>query len=468
LSERGLSVWAEYGLTRYALKEWAARSPLAIAAFEVAARSASALALSTRNRYLRAQFACSAVRLLEGKAVTPAVQRHLQAAIEDARNVDDASGDSRLLKSYLGLKSAISYRQLYSRHGKEFAAAMKFPRAQDHPGRQGNLVALKPFDASTGEKGVLYLQYTESIPSFVALFDLEALAKNYRMVLEPSTWGYQDAVFLLLIRRGFDVVVQAQDAIDYEYIRGLHSNLLPVRLGAGDWIDPENFSAGSAEKTFDFVMVASWSPVKRHTLFFASLAAAGLHNATVALIGYPWEGRTRADIERAAARFGIRNVRIFERIPRDQVAQIIRSSRVGVMLSRREGANRGVYECLFCDVPVVISKSNRGFNKDHINGATGRLANDEELGGVLAAVLSERRQFSPRQWAEQNTGYRKASAALDNFLRELARERGEPYDRAIAITRSAPAAVYADDADRLALLPERDRLVRLLRPAAFP
>jgi glycosyltransferase involved in cell wall biosynthesis len=466
LSDRGLSVWSEYGPTQYAFKEWAAGSGLATAAFEFSARCCADWALLTRNRYLRAQYACNAIRLLEGKSVSRAVRRHHQAAIDDARSPSGAGGDSRLLSSFLGSQAASRYAELYSQHGRQFAAAMKFPKANDHPSRQGNLVVLKPFDPATGEKGVLYLQYTESIASFVALFDLEAVAREYRLVLEPSTWGYQDAAFLLLLRSGFDVVVQAQDAIDYEYIRALGSNLLPIRLGAGDWIDPDNFSAGAADKAFDFVMVASWSPVKRHTLFFASLAAAGLQHAAIALIGYPWEGRTRQDIERSAAQFGISNVRIFERIPRDQVAQIIRSSRVGVMLSRREGANRGVYECLFCDVPVVISKSNRGFNKDHINEATGRLAGDDNLGDVLAGVLSEHGKFSPRQWAEQNTGYRKASATLDRFLRELAHKRGEPYRRAIAVTRSAPAAVYVDEADRIALQAELDRLIDLLRPPA--
>jgi len=457
-----LSVWSEYGFTRYAVKEWVASSTLGRTAFEFAALRAADWAALRGDAYRQAEHICSAIRLLETQQVSSTL-RERQATVLSRANAAAANSDSPLLESYLASAAAGRSRQLYLRHGRELAARMKFPRAPDDPRRQGNLLVLKPFDPATGEKGVLYLQYTESILSFAALFDLAAVARRYRLVLEPSTWGYQDASFLLLLRHGFDVIVQAQDAPDYEYIRGLASNLRPIRLGAGDWIDPQLFTAERTPKVFDFVMVASWSPVKRHTLFFASLAAAGLQRAPVALIGYPWEGRTREDIERAAAHYGIANVTVFERIPRQEVARIVRSSRVGVMLSRREGANRGVYECLFCDVPVVISRANRGFNKDHINVATGRLADDETLGEVLAGVLADHQGFAPRAWAEQHTGYVRASQTLNGFLRQLAREQGEPYETNIAVTRSAPYAMYVDDADWQRLEPERAGMTQLLR-----
>jgi hypothetical protein len=460
-----LSVWSEYGFTQYALKEWVASSTVGRAAFEFAALRAADVAALRGDAYRQADQICRAVRLLETQQISSALRSRHKAVLQLASSAS-AEHDSPLLQSYLASNAAKQARHLYLQHGAELAACMKFPRQPDDPRRQGNLLVLKPFDPATGEKGVLYLQYTESILSFAALFDLAALARRYRLVLEPSTWGYQDASFLLLLRQGFDVIVQAQDAPDYEYVRGLASNLRPIRLGAGDWIDPQLFTAERTPKVFDFVMVASWSPVKRHTLFFASLAAAGLQRAPVALIGYPWEGRTRADIERAAADYGIANVTIFERIPRQEVARVVRSSRVGVMLSRREGANRGVYECLFCDVPVVISRANRGFNKDHINAATGRLADDETLGEVLAAVLAEHERFAPRAWAEGHTGYLRASKTLNEFLRQLARERGEPYQTDIAVTRSAPYAMYVDDADWQRLQPERAGMTQLLRAPA--
>jgi len=341
---------------------------------------------------------------------------------------------------------------------------MKYPRANDDSKRQGNLVLLKAWDADTREKGVLYLQYTESIPSFVSLFDLDRLARNYRLVLEPSTWGYQDVNFLLLIGKEMDVIVQAQDDLDFQIISALKSNLVPIRLGAGDWVDPDLFHGETGDaKEYDFVMVASWSTLKRHRLFFRALAQAGLQSAAVALVGYAWEGRTRSDIEREARDAGLKNVRIFERIPRSQVAQVIAQSRAGVMLSKREGSNRGIYECLLSDVPVVLTGANRGVNRDLINTQTGTIASDVELPQALRITLDEHRRFTPRKWALANTGCHRAWRMLNDRVKELAAHSGEPFTRDIARMHSSPAITYIDDDARKALCDEYSRLVGFLR-----
>jgi glycosyltransferase involved in cell wall biosynthesis len=455
-----LSVLSEYGFTRYALKEWIARSAIGRAAFEFGVCKASDIAAARGDCFTRAHYVCNALRLLESSSISAALERHRIAVLQDA-GMHQAS--NRILEAYLRSAQALAGKHQYLQHGPSLAARMKFPKAQDDERRQGNLVVLKAYEPLTGEKGVLYLQYTESLRSFAALFDLEKVAARYRLVVEPSSWGYQDVAFLLFVRAGFDVIVQAQDEIDFEYIRSLDCNLIPTRLGAGDWIDPTTFSAEKTDKSYDFVMVASWSPVKRHSLLFAALARAGLHHCAVALIGYPWEGRTRDDIASLARRYGLTNVTIFERISRQEVAETIRRSRVGVMLSRREGANRGVYECFFCDVPVVMSMSNRGFNKAHINEQTGRMADDEELGDVLASVLTSSHKFAPREWAEANTGYKRASATLNEQVRTLAKRSGERFERNIAVTRSAPYAMYEDDADRLRLQSEYGELQRMLQ-----
>ncbi|AMN47454.1 hypothetical protein ACG33_10147 [Steroidobacter denitrificans] len=354
-------------------------------------------------------------------------------------------------------------RNLYLRHGSALAAAMKFPRENDSDHRQGNLLVLKRFNAGTGEKGVLYLQYTESISSFVALFDLDSLCNRYRIVVEPSSWGYQDDAFLLLIHPGLDVVILAQDELDFEYVRSLNGHLHPLRIGAGDWIDPYVFSAQAEHKEFDFVMVASWSPVKRHSIFFSALAEAGLADAPIALIGYPWEGRNQSHIEDLARSYGLTNVAFHECIPREEVARIIRRSRAGVMLTRREGANRGVYECLFSGVPVVISRENRGFNKSHITAETGILASDNELPSALCRIRDEAHTFKPREWALLNTGYRNAWRILNEKLRGLAIDNREPYTKNIALIKSAPFAVYDVYVEQVELTPEYEILKSFIR-----
>ncbi len=455
------SVWAEYGLTKYAFKEAVSATLLGRWNFEQFALLRAALASARSDYYDRARAICQALRLLEGRPIHPQLIRRFNQILLDANH---PGGDgNRLRTSFLKSSAADRAARRYLQHGTRYAAAMKFPRVDDDVARQGNLVVLKAPSAS--EKGVLYLQYTESIREFVALFDMARVAAEYRLVLEPSTWGYQDESYLLLVHPGFDVLVQAQDPVDYRHIASLKTNLIPMPMGAGDWIDPENFiSRTVGPKQFDFVMVASWSPVKRHTVLFWALAQAGLAQSRIALIGYPWEGRTRTDIEKAARRAGLVNVTIFERIPRAQVAEVISNSSVGVMLTRREGANRGIYECLFCDVPVVVPSYNRGVNKAHINEATGILAADDDaLPNALVSALSGRSRFHPRAWVTANTGYVNANKALDDALRGSAARAGESYSQGIAPIRSSPAARYVHEADRLRLQGQYVELEALLR-----
>lgn len=68
----------------------------------------------------------------------------------------------------------------------------------------------------------------------------------------------------------------------------------------------------------------------------------------VALIGYPIEGRTSGEVLELAKRYGVASkIELFENIPPEEVARVIRSAKLGVTLSKKEGANRGIYECFF-------------------------------------------------------------------------------------------------------------------------
>lgn len=104
-------------------------------------------------------------------------------------------------------------------------------------------MVLKP-NLGEKEKGVILIQYNESLKKFASIFDIINLSKYYRFVLEPSTWGYCDPSILLFLGLCTDVIVQAQNYLDYEYIKSLNSNLIPLRLGAGDWIDSNRFCTG--------------------------------------------------------------------------------------------------------------------------------------------------------------------------------------------------------------------------------
>ncbi|MBW1784087.1 MAG: glycosyltransferase, partial [Deltaproteobacteria bacterium] len=350
---------------------------------------------------------------------------------------------------------------------KRYIASLKLPMQHDYPERQGNLIILKAYNPEKNERGALYLQYSGSFQKMAALFDLEEIAYRYVLILEPSTWGYYDPSFALFVGKPLDVIVLAQDEIDYDIIKDMNTNLIPLRLGAGDWIDFNRFKPVSihGEKAFDVVMVASWLRIKRHSLLFKTLRDSCLQNIRVVLVGYPWEGRLRKDIEKEAERFGVFNqITFFENIPHAQVSSILSQSKVATMLTKREGANRGIYEAFFCDVPVILYRHNRGVNKHIINKHTGMLADDDELGDAIKYMVAHYKEFRPREWAVANSGFVKAWEKLNATFLEVERIRtGKKVDE-LCMIKSDPNLVYAIDRDRIDLEPEYHKLISYLRP----
>jgi hypothetical protein len=190
-------------------------------------------------------------------------------------------------------------------------------------------------------------------------------------------------------------------------------------------------------------MVAYWQRIKRHELLFEAMSKCGPAISRVALIGYPYVGRTKEDILREARKYGVSDkLDIYEAIPRRQVGKIISQSRTAVMLSLREGANRGIYECFFSGVPVVISHRNVGVNRDHINQYTGATASDEELHEIILNLLENGSNFATREWALRNTGYRNSTHRLNECVKNLAINCGEEWTKDLFTKKNDTNSTY--------------------------
>jgi glycosyltransferase involved in cell wall biosynthesis len=275
-----------------------------------------------------------------------------------------------------------------------------------------------------------------------------------------------DERFLPYLGADLGVIVEAQSRPDFESLEGLASNLVPSRLGAGDWADPALFAPrpGTA-RAYDVAMVAAWDPLKRHKLLLdvlARLERRGRVLRTV-LIGYAWTWK-REKVERLVRSRGLQDhVTILEKIPHPEVARTLADARVSVLLSKREGANRAIYESWFCDTPTVVYRHHRGVNLDHAGEPrAGLLADDRELEQALLDVVDGRKAFAPRAWALEHTGCHVALGRLEAELAALARARGLPWTRGLAPRH---AGGYLHETDRLRLAPEQERLAAFLRPA---
>ncbi len=352
-------------------------------------------------------------------------------------------------------------RQFWSRAAAEDAVRLRKARNDGDAARQGNLLVLKRANLQTGEKGVLMLKYNDSFTEFAATYDLPKVFRHYRLVLEPSYAGMHES-FFLFVDRDWDVVVQAPYRLDFETLQSLQLNLRPVRFGAGDWVDDSLFRPrGDAPSEYDVVMVASWSPIKRHQALFRALAELQPRRLRVLLIGYPLDW-TRQRVEQLARRFGVLDQCTFlERIPPQDVGHWVARSRVSLFLSQHEGASKAVYESWFCDTPVIIYRHNVGFNREHLTLQTGMLADDRELAATLLQAIDHCQEFSPRAWAQQQTGCRRTTQQLNAFLREWSTAQGEPWTVDLVTKTNRPHLRYLLETERLAMEPAYMDLARL-------
>ncbi len=378
------------------------------------------------------------------------------------------NNENRLCQEFVHSDTAKEIRKTFGAFAPHHRVRLRMPNDED-PERQGNLMILKPYDPDTGERGVLMIKYSETILAMPAIFDLSALASRYMLIIEPSSWGYQDVRFLLYLGSDLDVIVESPREADYDFINELKSNLVAVRVGAGEWGDPSVFCprAEGQEAAYDAVMVAAWDPLKRHEVFFRAAAKLKREHGRAlkfALIGYNI-GWTSEEIKGLLRQYDLEgDCTLHEDIPHDEVARILADSKMSLLLSQREGANKAIYESMFCDTPVIVYRHQCGVNLDHVNSHTGRLAADDELADAICYVLDHPEAFESRRWALENAGYANANRKLNSELVELSRRRGLPWTRDIVAKKNAPNLKYADLGVYQEFADEYERLSHFLLP----
>ena len=395
---------------------------------------------------------------IHGAAASAAVRRLEERVIQECRHTENP------LRAEFQRRDAAAICQEFRGYGTEYASALKFPRPKEDPCREGDLIVLKP-RVSVAEKGVVLVKYNDAFERFAALYDLERLAAAYRIVLEPSTWGYADAAILMYLGLPTDVIVQAQHHADREFIDRVGGNLTAIPLGAADWVDPEVFVAlEPSRRDIDVIMVASWLSLKRHDVLFRAVRHARKVVRRLVLVGYASGGRTSEDIRKEARVAGVADlIEIHERIPPTEVASLLSRSKVSVMLARREGANKALSESLFAGTPVVVTADNIGVNREMVNAATGRFATDSELSRAIIETVSGARDYRPREWALANTGYLNSTRKLEDAVRGLAQRDNEDWTRPLFRKKNMPNLVFADDGERRQARQALQELRRFLR-----
>ena len=303
------------------------------------------------------------------------------------------------------------------------------------------------------EPGVLLVDYSYVFPLLAGLFDLDRIAARYTMVLEPSWAGTCSPDILLYSRLPHRVFVETIEPRDRDFLTALGTNLRPVPLAANWWVDPGPPPAAHT-RDIDVAMVAAWADIKRHWRVFRALASLRQqgHRLSVALIGYQHD-RSRADIERLADHFGIRDqVQTHERLSPADVSKLLARSKVHVLWSRRECANRAIIEAMLADVPVIVREGlTFGFPYPYINAQTGRFVSERALEPALLEMVRHRDDYSPRRWVLNHMTCELATRTLERHLEDDARQRGLPWTEGLVVrtsTLDTQRYLHPDDRSR--------------------
>jgi len=289
----------------------------------------------------------------------------------------------------------------------------------------------------TNERGVIVIDYSFAFPLFARLFDVPRVLERYHLVLEPSWTGYCTPDILCCCRFGAPIFVESTEPRDTEFLHRIATNLVPVPVSANWWVDHRIFKPiPGARKDADLVMVASWSPFKRHSRLFHALAVLTRRGRKLRaiMVGYP-NDCTLDDIYRSACHYGVQGqLEFFERLSPEDVNVQLNRAKVNIVWSRREGVNRAIIEGLFAGVPCILR---RGFNYGHpypfINPQTGRFASEASLPDALLNVLDRHLEYSTRTWAMRSMSCQRAADALGDAIKATAVAAGERWTTALAV-----------------------------------
>ena len=299
------------------------------------------------------------------------------------------------------------------------------------------------------EKGVLYVAFENQWLRIFRHADLQKLARDYHIVLGQSWSPPHDSSFLVAATmwpgKLFHLISNFDDISTFSR---LTDKAVTVPLLSSSWVHPDHFDVDEpVEKSFDIVMLANFGAYKRHFLLFEALRDMPA-STRVLLLGKPWEGRTEQTIMDEARAFGVQE-RITIRPGRPQeVARGMRSAKVSLIFSGREGSCVVVVESMFCDVPVGVFADATIGSKSLINEKTGRLLGRRHVGAQLLDFVTNHSQYSPREWVIENeVSCFGSTKILNSAIKSKALEWGEEWTADIVAHYRRPQLTYASEKD---------------------
>jgi glycosyltransferase involved in cell wall biosynthesis len=334
-------------------------------------------------------------------------------------------------------------------------------------------IILKP-PVSPAEKGLLHIAFESQWLRLLRSGQAEDVARRYDLLLGPSWSPPPDLALLLAIKlwpgRLYTLLSNFEDAVT---MRALSPRLTPVPLLASSWVNPAAYQEHLGRpKDYDIVMLANFSRVKRHWLFFHTLRRLP-RRYRVLMLGVPLDGRTEQAIRDEARAFGVEGrFDLHVRPTRADIARGLARARVSLIFSRLEGSCIAVAESLFADTPVGLFRTARIGSRAFLNAQTGRLLDRAGLAVQVERFVDEADDYSPLFWARENISCYRSQEVLNRTLRAEALSEDRPWTRDVVPMQNDTVPRYVSAETEAEMQGWNDDFARRyglrLGPAALP
>ena len=314
-------------------------------------------------------------------------------------------------------------------------------------------------------KGILVITFTRTSSFYYRHIDFRRLANEYHVFLEPSWMGYCDPDILFWALSSAPVFVEASEIRDRQFLATLNRNLIAVDFGASDWVDERIFQPlPNVRKIYDVTYVANRGAYKRPHVFFRAVKKAVAKNSQfrAAFVCASWGG-SRDTIRDLIEHYGLGdNLVLLESLSTEEVNTVLNQSKLCVLLSRKEGSNRSLFEAMFANTPALVLSENVGVNKSYFNAETGVVADEADLAEAIVSVSGRYFEFRPRQWAMQNISAHATRRKLISAIQKANPE--EPIrEPDVRLKVNRPEVCFYDDDTRSIHVAEARAVLRRYR-----
>ena len=152
------------------------------------------------------------------------------------------------------------------------------------------------------------------------------------------------------------------------------------------------------------------------------------------------------------------NISFFNGMAQSDLNELVNQSKVNVLLSLKEGANKGLSEGLFSGTPALLLSENVGVNRASINEYTGKIVADANLEDALLWFSEHYAEYQPEIWANEHISPVASTAILADKLEQLEDAEGRGWSVGLFPKVNEPELAYLHDSDNW-LLSKREELL---------